>query len=63
MGKGGECFDVTPLALREQRVEGEGAFARAAQAGDNDEFPDRQIEIEILEVVMPHAAEADRSGR
>jgi hypothetical protein len=45
-----------------ERVEDEGGLARAAQAGDDDVFAERQIEIEALEVVLAHAAQADALG-
>ena len=47
------------LAFGEKRVEGEGAFAGATQTGDDDEATQRQVEVEILEVVVPDAAQAD----
>jgi len=58
-GVGGERFDITPLAFGVKRVERERTFARTAQAGDDDEPVQRQIEIKVLEVVVPHAAQAD----
>ena len=54
-----EGLDVTTLAFGEKRVEGEGTFAGAAEAGDDGELPDRDIEIEILEVIVAHSAQAD----
>lgn len=59
---GREGFDVAPLPLGVKRVEGEGTFARTAQARDDDEPVQRQIEIKVLEVVVPHAAQADDGG-
>ena len=54
-----ERFDVTPLALGVKGIEREGTFSRTAQACDDDEPMQRQIEIEILQVVMPHPAQTD----
>ena len=59
---GREGFDVTPLAFGVKRVERERTFARTAQASDDDEPVQRQIEIKVLEIVMPHSAQADDSG-
>ena len=60
---GREGLDVAPLALGEERVEGERGLAGAGETGDDDEFAERQIEVEALEVVVPHAPEADEIGR
>jgi hypothetical protein len=40
------------LALGEEGVERERTFAGAAEARDDDQLPERQIEVEILEIVM-----------
>jgi hypothetical protein len=47
------------LALGKERVERERTFAGATESRDDREFPDRQIEIEILQVVVPHPAQPD----
>lgn len=54
-----ERFDVAALAFGIKRVEGEGTFARTAQTRDDDEPVQRQIEIKVLEIVVPDAAQAD----
>ena len=51
-----ERLDVTPLAFGIQRVEHERGFARARDARHDDELVERQIEIEILEIVLARAA-------
>ena len=56
---GAESLHVAALALGMKGLEDERRFARAAQAGDHDQLPEGQIEIETLEVVLPHAAQAD----
>src|ERR1035441_7805071 len=56
---GREGLDIAPLALREQGVERQGTLARAAQASDDDKLVERHIEIEVLEVVVADAPEAD----
>ena len=56
---GREGLDIAALAFGEQRVERERALARAAQAGNDDQLAHRQIEIEILKVVVPHPLQSD----
>jgi hypothetical protein len=58
-----ERLDVAPLALGEQRVEDERTLARAGNAGDDDQFAGRQVEVDVLEIVLPRAANADRCRR
>jgi len=50
-GVGRKGLDVAALALGEEGVEGEGAFAGTAQAGDDDELVEMQIEVEILRLL------------
>ena len=59
---GGERLDVAPLALRVDRIEGEARFPAAARAGDDVQLPQRQIEIDALEIVLPRAADFDHAG-
>jgi hypothetical protein len=61
-GVGAEGLDVAPLALGVQSVEHQGGLAGAAQAGDDDELAQGEIEIEALEVVLADAAQADGLG-
>ena len=42
-----------------ERVENQGGFAGAAQAGDDHITAEGDIEIEALEIVLADAAEAD----
>ena len=56
---GREALDVLPLALRVERVEGERGFPRAAQAGDDHELVARDRQREVLQVVLPRAADLD----
>ena len=58
-GVGGEGLDVPPLSLGIERVEGERAFPRPADSGDDDQGTHRQVEVNSLEVVGPNLAEAD----
>ena len=59
---GAEGFDVTALAFGVQRVEHQAALARAAGARDHRHVAGAQVEIEVLEVVLASAADADDTG-
>ncbi len=56
---GREGFDVAPLALRIERVEGERGLAGARQPGDHRQLVARQIEADVLQVVGAGTADAD----
>ena len=56
---GREGFDVATLAFGVERVERQRTLARAAQAGDDDQPVQRQVEIEALEVVVTNTSEAN----
>ena len=60
-GVGREGLDVAPLALGVERVEGQRALARAADAGQDDQPVQRQVEVDPLEVVDPDPSEPDRA--
>ena len=60
---GRERLDVTALALRVERVEHQRALARARDAGHDDQFAGRDVEIEVGEVVLARTANADRAPR
>ena len=55
-GVGGQRFDVAPLALGVDRVEGERRLAGARQAGDHHQLIAREVDVDILEVVDARAA-------
>ena len=59
---GAEGLDVAPLPFGIQRVEHQARLARAARAGDHRHLAGAQIEVEVLEVVLSGAADADASG-
>ncbi len=48
---GRQRFDIAPLPLRIERVEGERGFARPGQAGDHHQAIARDVEVDILQVV------------
>jgi hypothetical protein len=56
---GAERLDVAPLALRVEGLEHQGALPGAAEPRDHDVAPQGHVEVEALEVVLAHAAEAD----
>ena len=56
-GVGRERLDVAPLALGEDRVEGERGLARAGEAGEDDEAVPREVDRDVLEVVLARAAD------
>ena len=52
----GHFFIAKAMQDAQQQFIDEGTFARAAQAGDDDETASGQIEIEILQVIVPDTA-------
>ena len=58
-GVAGQRLDVAALPLGVERVEGQRALARAADAGEDDELIARQFEIDVAEVVLAGAADDD----
>ncbi len=62
-GIGRQRLHVTTLAFRVNGVERQRGLARAGQAGDDNELVAGQVEIDVLEVVRPRAADADEIHR
>ena len=58
-GVRGKRLDVAALPLAVHGVEGERGLAGPAYPGDDMQLPERQVEIDALEVVLPGAADAD----
>ena len=58
-GVGGEGLHVAALALGVDGVEGEAALAGARDAGDDDELVARDLDVDVLEVVLPGALDDD----
>ena len=56
---GGERLDVAPLALGVDRVEGKARLAGAREPGDDDQRVPRQLNIDVLEVVLAGAGDDD----
>src|SRR5262249_31727651 len=57
---GRERLDVSSLAFREDRVESERGLARARDARDDDEAVAWNVARDVLQVVLPRAADTDR---
>jgi maleylpyruvate isomerase len=57
-----ERLDVAALALREDRVEGERRLARPGQSGEDDEGVPREVDRDVLEVVLPGAPDDELVG-
>ena len=54
---GAERLDVAALPLGVDGVEGERGFARAAEAGDHRQGLARDVDVDILEIVLARAAD------
>ena len=59
---GRERLDIAALALGVDRVEGEARLARAGEPGDHDQRVARQLEIDVLEVVLTGTGDDDSVG-
>ena len=59
-GIGRERFDVPPLPLGIDRIEGQRRLARPAQPCDHDEPIARDRHIDVLEIVLPRPFDDDR---
>jgi hypothetical protein len=56
----GETLDIAALALGIDGVEGERALAGAGKAGKDHQFVARQVEVDVLEVMLARAADGNR---
>ena len=59
---GRKALDVAPLPLGVQRVERQAGLARAADAGDDEQLVQRDVQRQIFEVVVLGANDADDFG-
>ena len=57
---GRQALDVAPLPLGIDGVEGERRLARARQPREHDQRVARDLEVDVLEVVLARAADVDR---
>jgi len=60
---GREGLDIAALTLGVQSVEHQRALARARDAGHDDQLAGRDVEVEVGEIVLARAANADRAPR
>ncbi len=60
-GVGREGFHIAALAFGVQRVKHQAGLARAAGAGDDRQLAGADVQIQVLQVVLPCAADADRA--
>ena len=58
-----ERLDVSTLAFGVERIEDERGLARARDARHDDQLVERQVEIEVLQIVLACAAYADDVSR
>ena len=59
---GREGLDIAPLAFGIERVEHQARLARAARAGDHRHLAGADVEVEVLQVVLAGAADADQAA-
>jgi len=59
---GAEGLHVAPLAFGVERVEHQARLARTARPGHDRHLAGADVEIEVLEVVLASAADADEAG-
>ena len=52
-------LDVPPLPFRVDRVERQARFARTRQPGEHDQLVARQLDVDVLEVVLSGASNHD----
>jgi hypothetical protein len=62
-GVGRKSFDVAPLAFGKERIEGQGTLSGTTQPSNDDELVQRKVQVEILQVVVANALEANRRPR
>ena len=61
---GTERLYVAALPFRIERIEGETRFAAPARTSDDDQLPERQVEVNTLQVILTRATDAyDRRHR
>lgn len=51
-----------PLSFRIEGVEGEWTFSAAAASAKDNEFPDRQIEINLFQIVNGNTAQRNHKN-
>src|SRR5262249_22762188 len=59
---GGERLDIAALALGIDGVERERRFARAREAGEHHQPVARDLDVDVLEIMLARAADRDHAG-
>ncbi|XQU68608.1 hypothetical protein OJJOAM_001339 [Cupriavidus sp. H18C1] len=62
-GVGAEGLDIAPLPFGIEGVEDQAGFAGAGRTRDHRHFAGAQVQIDLLEIVLTRAADADDAGR
>ena len=53
----GEGVQISPGAFRVEDTQGEGRFAGAGYTGDADDLPERDVHVNVFQIVDPRAAD------
>src|SRR5215204_5562731 len=53
----GQRFDIAPLALGEDGVEGQGGFAGTRQSSEDNQPVARDLDVDVFEIVLTGAAD------
>ena len=61
-GIGGDGLEEPPLGFGEDRAERERRLARTGHPGEGDNAPTGNIDVDIAEVVLAGATDADETG-
>src|SRR5258706_4457850 len=59
-GIGIQRLEIAPLPFVEEDIEGERRLARARDTGDHREAPARDLDVDVLQVLLPRVLDADR---
>ena len=62
-GIGRHRFQIAPLRLGVERAEGQRRLAGAGDAGEDHQRVARDVDVDVLEVVLPGPAHMHESGR
>ena len=62
-GVGRQAFHIAALPFGIKSIESEGRFPGPAQSGDHDQFFSRNLDIEILEIVLAGTNDLDNLRR
>ena len=58
-----EGFDIPPLPFGKERIERQRTFPRSTQTGDDNQPVERQVEVEIFEIIVADAPKANHGPR